>query len=124
MANLQHHGNSSNSRICGRGQLNEQNKRKNTDPIQGLRKSKRLKSVPMYFAKNFRSYHILPEALIASLTVKEPKTVKEVMKSREWRITMREEYDALVNNRTWSLVPFITKNAVKIGRFFGWKICQ
>ncbi len=39
---------------------------------------------------------------------KEPQTVQEALKgedAKKWEIAMQEEYDSLVVNNTWSLVP-------------------
>ena len=35
----------------------------------------------------------------------EPKTVKHALKNSNWFAAMQEEYDALLKNRTWDLVP-------------------
>jgi histone deacetylase 1/2 len=38
----------------------------------------------------------------------EPQTMEEVLNgedAKEWEITMQEEYDSLLVNNTWSLVP-------------------
>jgi len=38
----------------------------------------------------------------------EPQTMEEVLNgedAKEWEITMQEEYDSLLVNKTWSLVP-------------------
>ncbi len=41
--------------------------------------------------------------------LEEPQTVEEALNGKDakkWEITMQEEYDSLVVNNTWSLVPF------------------
>ena len=45
----------------------------------------------------------LPPSLF--LTHSEPKSVKQALESSEWFAAMQEEYNALLRNRTWDLVP-------------------
>jgi hypothetical protein len=35
----------------------------------------------------------------------EPQSLDEALKNRDWKLAMDAEYDALVNNKTWHLVP-------------------
>jgi hypothetical protein len=35
----------------------------------------------------------------------EPYTVKEVLSSPSWKVVMIDEYNALLRNKTWTLVP-------------------
>jgi hypothetical protein len=35
----------------------------------------------------------------------EPKTIKQAMSDPAWLTAMKSEFDALINNGTWSLVP-------------------
>jgi histone deacetylase 1/2 len=35
----------------------------------------------------------------------EPKGVKQALQSSHWLAAMKEEYDALLRNKTWTLVP-------------------
>jgi histone deacetylase 1/2 len=39
------------------------------------------------------------------LTHSEPKNVKQALLDPKWKTAMQEEYDALLQNKTWSLVP-------------------
>jgi histone deacetylase 1/2 len=39
------------------------------------------------------------------LTHSEPKTVKQALLDHKWKTAMQEEFDALIQNHTWSLVP-------------------
>jgi histone deacetylase 1/2 len=39
------------------------------------------------------------------LTHFEPKNVKQALLDPKWKTAMQEEYDALLQNKTWSLVP-------------------
>ena len=42
-----------------------------------------------------------------------PTTVKQAQKYPEWRYTMKHEFDALIKNKTWELVPpYPNKNIV------------
>jgi hypothetical protein len=49
-----------------------------------------------------------PQALIASIAANEdePTCFSQASKHSEWRTTMNTEFDALLKNGTWSLVPF------------------
>jgi hypothetical protein len=38
----------------------------------------------------------------------EPYTVKEVMSSPSWKAAMIDEYNALLLNKTWTLVPLVS----------------
>lgn len=43
----------------------------------------------------------------------EPRTVRQVMQTDEWRDAMEKEFSALVTNKTWVFVPPIkTQNIV------------
>jgi len=44
----------------------------------------------------------------------EPKTVKQALENSDWFAAMQEEYDALLKNRTWDLVP-LPSNRQAIG---------
>ncbi|GJX01308.1 retrovirus-related pol polyprotein from transposon TNT 1-94 [Tanacetum coccineum] len=44
-------------------------------------------------------------ATVLPTTITEPTSFTVVNKSPKWRQAMKEEYDALIQNRTWSLVP-------------------
>ncbi|KAH9677665.1 retrovirus-related pol polyprotein from transposon RE1 [Citrus sinensis] len=46
-----------------------------------------------------------PKIYTAVLTHKEPDTVQEALNDSKWLQAMREEYDALIKNNTWTLVP-------------------
>jgi hypothetical protein len=35
----------------------------------------------------------------------EPQTLSEAMNDDKWRQAMKEDYDALMDNKTWHLVP-------------------
>ena len=39
------------------------------------------------------------------LTHSEPKSIKQALESSEWFAAMQKEYNALMRNRTWDLVP-------------------
>ena len=41
----------------------------------------------------------------SSLTTTEPSSVREALSSAEWTQAMSEEYNALMLNQTWTLVP-------------------
>ncbi|KAH9714566.1 retrovirus-related pol polyprotein from transposon RE2 [Citrus sinensis] len=40
-----------------------------------------------------------------TLVHKEPESIKEAMENPKWFATMKDEYNALMDNKTWSLVP-------------------
>lgn len=44
----------------------------------------------------------------------EPKSTKQALADPTWLAAMQAEYDALINNGTWSLVP-LPPNKVPIG---------
>ncbi|KAH9684823.1 retrovirus-related pol polyprotein from transposon RE2 [Citrus sinensis] len=46
-----------------------------------------------------------PKIYTAVLTHKEPDNVQEALNDSKWLQAMREEYDALIKNNTWTLVP-------------------
>jgi len=52
--------------------------------------------------------------LSITLTQKQvPKSVKLTLIDLEWRVAMQEEYDALMRNGTWELIPrSITNNII------------
>jgi histone deacetylase 1/2 len=43
-----------------------------------------------------------PKVFLAEL---EPKNVKTALSEPKWRLAMQVEYKALVDNKTWTLVP-------------------
>lgn len=43
--------------------------------------------------------------LTTDLSTFEPTIVQEALQSPPWKAVMQEEYDALIANHTWSLVP-------------------
>jgi hypothetical protein len=54
-----------------------------------------------------KTLYPLPQALhvFTSLAFREPTSFTEAFKSYHWRSTMNVEFDALLRNRTWELVP-------------------
>ena len=42
----------------------------------------------------------------SSTEASEPTTITQAQKSSHWRKAMCDEYDALLHNSTWTLVPF------------------
>ncbi|KAH9721431.1 retrovirus-related pol polyprotein from transposon RE1 [Citrus sinensis] len=46
-----------------------------------------------------------PKAFIANYNSLEPSTTSEALSDPKWKAAMQEEYDALMKNNTWSLVP-------------------
>ncbi|KAG8475880.1 hypothetical protein CXB51_032703 [Gossypium anomalum] len=46
-----------------------------------------------------------PRVFSTELTVTEPTTIAEAFSSKEWTLTAQEEYEALLRNNTWDLVP-------------------
>ncbi|KAH9679450.1 retrovirus-related pol polyprotein from transposon RE1 [Citrus sinensis] len=46
-----------------------------------------------------------PKLYTATLINKEPDTIQEALKDKNWYKAMKEEYEALIRNETWSLVP-------------------
>ncbi|KAH9646461.1 retrovirus-related pol polyprotein from transposon RE2 [Citrus sinensis] len=53
-----------------------------------------------------------PKVYTVTLANKEPSTVQEALSSQNWHQAMVDEYEALIKNKTWSLVPF--SNAYKV----------
>ncbi|KAH9680669.1 retrovirus-related pol polyprotein from transposon RE1 [Citrus sinensis] len=53
-----------------------------------------------------------PKVYTVTLANKEPSTVQEALSSQNWHQAMVDEYEALIKNETWSLVPF--SNAYKV----------
>ncbi|KAL5745785.1 hypothetical protein ACOSP7_026931 [Xanthoceras sorbifolium] len=51
-----------------------------------------------------KSYNVVCAA--ADTTILEPRTVKEELSNEHWRTAIQLEYNALMHNHTWSLVPF------------------
>lgn len=45
-----------------------------------------------------------PKVLLTEYVEQEPPNVKEALKCDHWVKAMKEEYDALIANETWSLV--------------------
>jgi len=39
------------------------------------------------------------------LSHSEPTNVKQALKDKNWQAAMQQEYDALISQRTWGLVP-------------------
>ncbi|XP_040957890.1 uncharacterized protein [Gossypium hirsutum] len=46
-----------------------------------------------------------PKALVVTLLDCEPYTIDEAFAQKEWRVVAQYEYDALIQSRTWELVP-------------------
>ncbi|KAH9793691.1 retrovirus-related pol polyprotein from transposon RE1 [Citrus sinensis] len=46
-----------------------------------------------------------PKLYNVTLVHKEPESVKEAMENPKWFAAMKDEYNALMDNKTWSLVP-------------------
>lgn len=46
------------------------------------------------------------------LTHTKPKTIKQAMATPHWQSVMQVEFDALMANKTWSLVPLPTDRKV------------
>ncbi|KAG8497255.1 hypothetical protein CXB51_008492 [Gossypium anomalum] len=46
-----------------------------------------------------------PRVFSTELTVTEPTTIDEAFSSKEWTLAAQEEYEALLRNNTWDLVP-------------------
>ncbi|XP_010243265.1 PREDICTED: uncharacterized protein LOC104587377 [Nelumbo nucifera] len=61
-----------------------------------------------------RTRHRLPEALVAEVASIGPTSYTAAKKYLEWQQTMQSEYDALIRNGTWSLVP-VPPNANIVG---------
>ncbi|KAA3471341.1 putative LRR receptor-like serine/threonine-protein kinase [Gossypium australe] len=47
-----------------------------------------------------------PKALAVAVANHKPRTIDEAFAHEEWKVATQAEYDALVCNRTWELVPF------------------
>ena len=47
-----------------------------------------------------------PKVYTATLTNKEPSKIQEALSDQNWHQAMRDEYEALIRNEAWSLVPF------------------
>ena len=47
-----------------------------------------------------------PKVYITTLTNKEPNIVQEALSDQNWHQVMRDECEALLRNKTWSLVQF------------------
>lgn len=67
-----------------------------TYPMQTWAKSRIVKSNPKCY---------LSTALILSLIPTEPTSYTQAVKSPEWRTAMAEEFTALHQQGTWTLVP-------------------
>jgi hypothetical protein len=63
------------------------------DPSGNFRESKR--------PKIFSSY----AALMTSLVNAEPSTFEEAVKKKEWKEAMMEEYQSIMKNDIWEIVP-------------------
>ena len=46
-----------------------------------------------------------PKIYTVVLTHKEPDIMQEALNYSKWLQAMKEEYDALIKNNTWTLVP-------------------
>ena len=53
-----------------------------------------------------------PKFYTAALTNKEPDTIQEAICDQNWHQAMKNEHEALIRNRTWSLVPPLTEYRV------------
>ncbi|GJY76087.1 putative RNA-directed DNA polymerase [Tanacetum coccineum] len=56
-------------------------------------------------------------ATVLPTTITEPTSFTVANNSSEWRQAMKEEYDAIMKNRTWSLVPRASNTNVVDGRW-------
>jgi hypothetical protein len=55
----------------------------------------------------------LPWALLSEVAITEPTCFTNAVKVSEWRTTMQTEFNALMKNSTWTLVPAsVAKNVV------------
>lgn len=64
---------------------------------------------PRTFSSMESTPHLLPSpyaALLASSSPREPTSFKEASKDSGWVSAMKDEYTALLQNNTWSLVPY------------------
>lgn len=48
-----------------------------------------------------------PKVFSSILTEKEPMSIKEAFKSAAWSEAAKKEYDALITNQTWELMPLL-----------------
>ena len=55
-----------------------------------------------------------PKAWLVELEEREPNSVQEALSNPHWLTAMNAEFEALIKNKTWSLVP-ITENRKIIG---------
>ncbi|KAH9689109.1 retrovirus-related pol polyprotein from transposon RE1 [Citrus sinensis] len=62
-----------------------------------------------------------PKMYTAVLVHKEPDSVGEALQDTNWFTAMKNEYDALIENRTWSLVPR-TENQKVVGNKWVYRI--
>lgn len=61
-----------------------------------------MKSAPINLEQNYRSDHLPPKALAATikdLVNKEPNGFKEAIKLEKWCKAMQEVYEALISNK-------------------------
>lgn len=68
-----------------------------------------MKSAPLGLARDFRSNHAPPKALLveaSDLTLQKPNSFKNALKPQVWCKSMDKKIEALQANRTWNLVPF------------------
>ncbi|KAG8473223.1 hypothetical protein CXB51_035172 [Gossypium anomalum] len=49
-----------------------------------------------------------PRVFSAEVGVSEPTTIEEALSSKEWALAAQQEFDALLRNQTWDLVPLPT----------------
>ncbi|KAH9677213.1 retrovirus-related pol polyprotein from transposon RE2 [Citrus sinensis] len=90
-------------------QLEETSIPQNIDKIQ-TRNHSQPSSHPMITRS--KSGIFKPKVYTVTLANKEPSTVQEALSSQNWHQAMVDEYEALIKNKTWSLVPF--SNAYKV----------
>ncbi|KAG8471832.1 hypothetical protein CXB51_036626 [Gossypium anomalum] len=56
-----------------------------------------------------------PRVLSAEVGVSERTTIEEALSSKEWALAAQQEFDALLRNQTWDLVPLLTNWRAKVG---------
>ena len=103
----------------------------NTLPTQSQTKANTLPTQPSIPQNTYQNQtkNLLPQSSHPMITIskfgifqskvytvtlinKEPSTVQEALSDQNWHQTMRDEYEALIKNETWSLVLFL--NAYKV----------
>lgn len=53
-----------------------------------------------------------PKLYTTTLINKEPDTVQEALSDQNWHQAMRDEYEALIRNKTWLFVPSSAEHKV------------